>query len=95
MTISSTISRLNYSSIPENWTYCSSAVLKRKPVRSNVVEEVDTSIVEQSIDNVVDCISACAVLRQLGVAYSTVWNVHRKMVHCLLYKISEVTGRID
>lgn len=59
----------------------------RKPVRSDVVEDVATGIVEQSMDNVVGCSSARAVSRHLGVPYSTVWNVLRKMVHCFPYKI--------
>lgn len=60
----------------------------RKSTRSDVVEDVATAIVEQSMDNVVGCSSARAKSRNLGVPYSTVRNVLRKMVHFFPYKIS-------
>lgn len=51
------------------------------------------------MDNVIGCSSARSVTRHLGVAYSTVWNVLRKMVHCFPYRISYnqqwSTGRND
>ncbi|GBM54449.1 hypothetical protein AVEN_150605-1 [Araneus ventricosus] len=56
----------------------------RKSTRSDVA----TTIVEQSMDNVVGCSSARAVSRYLGVPYRTVRNVLRKMVHFFPYKIS-------
>ncbi|GFW61368.1 DUF4817 domain-containing protein [Trichonephila clavipes] len=52
-----------------------------KSTRSDVVEDVATAIVDQSMDNVIGCSSARAVSRHLGVPYSTVWNVLRKVVH--------------
>ncbi|GFX25433.1 uncharacterized protein TNCV_1424171 [Trichonephila clavipes] len=58
-----------------------------KSTRSDVVEDVATAIVDQSMDNVIGCSSARAVSRHLGVPYSTVWNVLRKVVHFFLYKI--------
>ncbi|GFX66586.1 uncharacterized protein TNCV_1794971 [Trichonephila clavipes] len=39
------------------------------------------------MDNVIGCSSARAVSRHLGVPYSTVWNVLRKVVHFFPYKI--------
>ncbi|GFV36886.1 DUF4817 domain-containing protein [Trichonephila clavipes] len=51
----------------------------RKSTRSDVVEDVATAIVDQSMDNVIGCSSARAVSRHLGVPYSTVWNVLRKV----------------
>jgi hypothetical protein len=60
----------------------------RKSTHSDVVEDVATAIVEQSMDNIMGCSSARAVSRHLGVPYSTVWNVLRKMVHFFPYKIS-------
>ncbi|GBM40034.1 hypothetical protein AVEN_250505-1 [Araneus ventricosus] len=60
----------------------------RKSTRSDVVEDVATAIVEQSMDNVVGCSSARAVSRHLGVPCSTVRNVLSKMVHFFPYKIS-------
>ncbi|GFS48265.1 uncharacterized protein TNCV_2296521 [Trichonephila clavipes] len=59
----------------------------RKSTRSDVVEDVATAIVDQSMDNVIGCSSARAVSRHLGVPYSTVWNVLRKVVHFFPYKI--------
>ncbi|GFW58546.1 uncharacterized protein TNCV_718461 [Trichonephila clavipes] len=59
----------------------------RKSTRSDVVEDVATAIVDQSMDNVIGCSSARAVPRHLGVPYSTVWNVLRKVVHFFPYKI--------
>ncbi|GFX03738.1 uncharacterized protein TNCV_2113101 [Trichonephila clavipes] len=59
----------------------------RKSTRSDVVEDVATAIVDQSMDNVIGCSSARAVSRHLGVLYSTVWNVLRKVVHFFPYKI--------
>ncbi|GFV29120.1 uncharacterized protein TNCV_4601521 [Trichonephila clavipes] len=59
----------------------------RKSTRSGVVEDVATAIVDQSMDNVIGCSSARAVSRHLGVPYSTVWNVLRKVVHFFPYKI--------
>ncbi|GFV68952.1 uncharacterized protein TNCV_3988691, partial [Trichonephila clavipes] len=53
----------------------------RKSTRSDVVEDVATTIVDQSMDNVIGCSSDRTVSRQLGVPYSTVWNVLRKVVH--------------
>ncbi|GBM21670.1 hypothetical protein AVEN_248499-1 [Araneus ventricosus] len=73
----------------------------RKSTLSDVVQDVATSIVEQSMDNVVGCSSARAVSRHLGVSCSTVRNVLRKMVHIFPYKISHnqhcwpSTGRSD
>ncbi|GFW18470.1 uncharacterized protein TNCV_1184971 [Trichonephila clavipes] len=58
-----------------------------KSTRSDVVEDVATAIVDQSMDNVIGCSSARAVSRHLGVPYSTVWNVLRKVVHFFPYKI--------
>ncbi|GFX07860.1 uncharacterized protein TNCV_4161291 [Trichonephila clavipes] len=54
---------------------------------SDVVEDVATAIVDQSKDNIIGCSSARAVSRHLGVPYSTVWNVLRKVVHFFPYKI--------
>ncbi|GFU32491.1 uncharacterized protein TNCV_4890101 [Trichonephila clavipes] len=59
----------------------------RKSTRSDVVEDVATAIVDQSMDNVIGCSSARAVSRHLGVPYSTAWNVLRKVVHFFPYKI--------
>ncbi|GFV97241.1 uncharacterized protein TNCV_5046721 [Trichonephila clavipes] len=59
----------------------------RKSTRSDVVEDVATAIVNQSMDNVIGCSSARAVSRHLGVPYSTAWNVLRKVVHFFPYKI--------
>ena len=53
----------------------------RKLTRSDVVGNVATTIVEQSMDNVVGCSSAHAVSRHLDVPYSTVRNVLRKLFH--------------
>ncbi|GFV57924.1 uncharacterized protein TNCV_2801901 [Trichonephila clavipes] len=39
------------------------------------------------MDTVIGCSSARAVSRHLGVPYSTVWNVLRKVVHFFPYKI--------
>ncbi|GFT32343.1 uncharacterized protein TNCV_4483811 [Trichonephila clavipes] len=44
----------------------------RKSSRSDVVEDVATAIVDQSMDNVIGCSSARAVSRHLGVPYSKV-----------------------
>ncbi|GFV32773.1 uncharacterized protein TNCV_3312541 [Trichonephila clavipes] len=59
----------------------------RKSTRSDVVEDVATAIVDQSMDNVIGCSSARAVSRHLGVPYSTVWIVLRKVMHFFPYKI--------
>ncbi|GBL91048.1 hypothetical protein AVEN_184431-1 [Araneus ventricosus] len=59
-----------------------------KSTRSGVIEDVATAIVEQLVDKVVGCSSACAVSRHLDVPYSTLRNVLRKMVHFFSYKIS-------
>ncbi|GFV69200.1 uncharacterized protein TNCV_3861241 [Trichonephila clavipes] len=59
----------------------------RKSTSSDVVEDVATAIVDQSMDNVIGCSSVRAVSRHLGVLYSTVWNVLRKVVHFFPYKI--------
>ncbi|GFX54935.1 uncharacterized protein TNCV_3318521 [Trichonephila clavipes] len=59
----------------------------RKSTRSDVVKDVATAIVDQSMDNVIGCSSARAVSRHLGVPYSTVWNVLRKVAHFFPYKI--------
>ncbi|GFS57747.1 DUF4817 domain-containing protein [Trichonephila clavipes] len=53
----------------------------RKSTSSDVVEDVATAIVDQSMDNVIGCSSIRAVSRHLGVFYSAVWNVLRKVVH--------------
>ncbi|GFU34079.1 uncharacterized protein TNCV_3198901 [Trichonephila clavipes] len=62
-------------------------VRRRKSPRSDIVEDVATTIVDQSMDNVIGCSSARAVSRHLGVPYSTVWNVLRKVVPFFPYKI--------
>ncbi|GFW80770.1 uncharacterized protein TNCV_348731 [Trichonephila clavipes] len=59
----------------------------RKSTRSDVVEDVATAIVDQSMDNVIGYSSARAVSRHLGVLYSTVWNVLRKVGHFFPYEI--------
>ncbi|GFX66892.1 DUF4817 domain-containing protein [Trichonephila clavipes] len=59
----------------------------RKSTHSDVVEDVATAIVDQSMDNVIGCSSAREVSRHLGVPFSTVWNVLRKVVHFFPYKI--------
>ncbi|GFW84315.1 uncharacterized protein TNCV_1131841 [Trichonephila clavipes] len=59
----------------------------RKSTSSDVVEDVATAIVDQSMDNVIGCSSVRAVSRHLGVLYSTVWNVLRKVEHFFPYKI--------
>ncbi|GFU40802.1 uncharacterized protein TNCV_2466321 [Trichonephila clavipes] len=59
----------------------------RKSTRSDVVEDVATAIIDQSMDNVIGCSSARAVSRHMGVPYNTVWNVLRKVVHFFPYKI--------
>ncbi|GFS72804.1 DUF4817 domain-containing protein [Trichonephila clavipes] len=58
----------------------------RKSPRSDIVEDVATTIVDQSMDNVIGCSSARAVSRHLAFPYSTVWNVLRKVVHFFPYK---------
>ena len=58
-----------------------------KSSRSNIVEDVVTAIVEQSMDNVAGCSSARAVSRNLRVPYSTVQNILRKIVHFFPCKI--------
>ena len=55
---------------------------KRKPTRSDIVEDIATAIVEQSIYNVTGC-SARAVSRNFSVPYSTMQNILRKLVHFL------------
>jgi len=50
----------------------------RKSTHPDVVEDNATSIVEQSMNNVVGGSSARAVSRQLDIPYTTVWNVLRK-----------------
>ena len=50
----------------------------RKPTRSGIVEDVDTTIVEQSMDNVSGCSRAYAISRNMSVPYSTVQNILRK-----------------
>lgn len=45
-----------------------------KPVRSDVVEDVDFNYVEQSMYNVVGISSVRAEPRNLGVPDSTMWN---------------------
>ena len=52
----------------------------RKPTRSDIIEDVATAIVVQSMDNVASCSSARAVSRNLCVLYSTLHNILRKMV---------------
>ncbi|GFX95952.1 uncharacterized protein TNCV_2085321 [Trichonephila clavipes] len=47
----------------------------RKSTRSDVVEDVATAIVDQSMHNVIGCSSVRAVSRHLGVPYSTVVEV--------------------
>ncbi|GFX88480.1 uncharacterized protein TNCV_2279481 [Trichonephila clavipes] len=59
----------------------------RKSTSSDVVEDVATAIVDQSMDNIIGCSSVRAVSRHLGVLYSTVWNVLRKVEHFFPYKI--------
>ncbi|GFW23203.1 uncharacterized protein TNCV_3803031 [Trichonephila clavipes] len=59
----------------------------RKSTRSDVVGDVATAIVDQSMDNFIGCSSAHAVSRHLGVPYSTVWNVVSEVVHFFPYKI--------
>ena len=59
----------------------------RKPTRSDIVEDVATAIVEQSMDNVAGCSSARAVSWNLSVPYSTLQNILRKMVNFFPYKI--------
>ncbi|GFW36854.1 DUF4817 domain-containing protein [Trichonephila clavipes] len=60
----------------------------RKSTRSDVVEDVATAIVDQSMNNVIDCSSAREVSRHLGVPYSIVWKSGvRKVVHFFPYKI--------
>ena len=58
-----------------------------KFTHSDVVEDVATAIVEQSKDNIVGYNSVRAVSRHLGVPYSTVLNVLRKMVRFYPFKI--------
>ena len=53
-----------------------------KPTRSDIVEDIATAIVEQSIYNVTGC-SARAVSRNFSVPYSTMQNILRKLVHFL------------
>ena len=52
----------------------------RKQTHLDIVEDVATSIVEQSMDNVVGYSSARALSRNLGFPYSTLQNVLRKVV---------------
>ncbi|GFU67909.1 DUF4817 domain-containing protein [Trichonephila clavipes] len=56
----------------------------RKSTRSDVVEDVATAIVDQSMDSVIGC-SPCSIT--IACSYSTVWNVLRKVVHFFPYKI--------
>ena len=44
----------------------------RKPTRSDIIEDVATTIVEQSVDNVAGSSSARAASRNFSVPYSTV-----------------------
>ncbi|GFV32619.1 uncharacterized protein TNCV_441111 [Trichonephila clavipes] len=60
----------------------------RKSTRPDVVEDVATAIVDKSMENVIGCSSARAVSQHLGVPYSTVWNVLRKVVHFFPYNIN-------
>ncbi|GBM63519.1 hypothetical protein AVEN_73796-1 [Araneus ventricosus] len=48
----------------------------RKSTHSDVVVDITTAIVEQSVDNVVGCSSARAVSRHLGVSYSTQYGTY-------------------
>ena len=57
-----------------------------KPTRSDIVENVATAIVEQSMD-VAGCNRARAVSQNLSIPYSTLQNILRKMVHFFPYKI--------
>ena len=52
-----------------------------KPTRLDITEDVATAIGELSTDNVEGCSASSAVSRNLGVPYSTVENILRKMVH--------------
>ena len=60
----------------------------RKPIGAEVVSEVATAVVEQSLTNDRGISSARAVSRQLDVSYGTVWKILRKIVHFFPYKIS-------
>ena len=59
----------------------------RKPTRSDIVEDVATATVEQSMDNVASCRCARVASRNLSVPYSKVQNILRKMVHFSPHKI--------
>ena len=73
----------------------------RKPTRSDIVEDVSTAIVEQSMDNVAGCSSARGVSRNLSVPHNTVQNILKKMVHFFHTKFVTIssfclsTGRSD
>ncbi|GFT55804.1 uncharacterized protein TNCV_4521961 [Trichonephila clavipes] len=86
-TITSVSSKENDRSIRETGHLGVQPGRGRKSTRSDVVEDVVTAIVDQSMDNVIGCSSARTVSRHLGVPYSTVWNVLRKVVHFFPYKI--------
>lgn len=61
-------------------------------VRSDVIEDVATTIVERSKENV-NCSNAHAISGHLAVSHSTVLNVLRKMMQRFPYKIViRVTG---
>ncbi|GFV87672.1 uncharacterized protein TNCV_779561 [Trichonephila clavipes] len=59
----------------------------RKSTRSDIVEDVATAIVDQSMDNVIGCSSARAVSQHLGVPYSSVECTEKSGVHFSPYKI--------
>ena len=51
----------------------------RKSTHSDIVEDIITTIVEQSIDNVAGSSSTRAASRNLSIPYSTVQNIMKKM----------------
>ena len=59
----------------------------RKLIPSDVDEDVATTIIKQSMDNVVGFCSTRVVSQHLSVPKSTVQNVLRKIVHFYLYEI--------
>lgn len=67
----------------------------RKPISAEVVSEVATAVVEQSLTNDHGISSARSVSRQLGMSYSTVWKILRKIVKFYPYKISHNQTLLD
>ena len=59
----------------------------RKQTHLDIVEDVATSIVEQSMDNVVGCSSVRAVSQNFDISYSTVQNILRKMMYFFPFRI--------